>query len=126
MYRNSARRSNAATPEGSNEGLQKDSTSDSRPLPGQLLPQNCGIASDGEARLKVDDVILYQLCDLAVEVLHSFRGAGLHGVEQGLVFALAFFDALAGAGIRFQHFKCGDSPAAICLRHETLADDVPE
>ena len=70
-------------------------------LSDQFLAQHCGIAGKGKAGFEIDDAVAHQLGDFAVEVLHAFAGAGLHGVEQGLAFALAFFDALARARIGF-------------------------
>ena len=64
--------------------------------------------------------------DFAVEVLHAFAGAGLHGIKQRLTFTFAFFDAFASAGIGFQDFGHGNASAAVGLRQEPLANDVAE
>ena len=67
-----------------------------------------------------------QFRDLAVEVLHAFVRAGFHGIEQGLVLALAFFDALAGARIGFKNLDHRDAAVAPRLGQEALANDVAE
>jgi hypothetical protein len=40
--------------------------------------------------------------------------------------SVAFFDALAGAGVDFQDFGYRDAAAAVSLGQEPLADDVAE
>ena len=68
-----------------------------RGLPGQFLAENCGIAGERKAGFEIDHAVLNQLGDFTVEMLHAVGGASLHGLEQTPVFALPFFDALAGA-----------------------------
>lgn len=56
----------------------------------QCLAKHCGIAGEGEPGFQIDHTILYQLCDFAVEVLHSFGGSGFYGIEQAVIIALSF------------------------------------
>src|SRR5580658_8349421 len=57
-------------------------------------------------------------------MLHAFRPRGFHGIEQCLVFALAMFNTVAGAGVGLENFNHGHASAAVRLGYKTLADDV--
>ena len=46
----------------------------------QFLAQHGRVAGVGESGFEVDDAVADELGDFAVEVLHAFGGAGLHGV----------------------------------------------
>ena len=81
-------------------------------LPGQFLAQHCGIAGERDANLEIHDAVMDQFRNLAVEILHALISPGFHGIEQGLVLALAFFDAFAGARIGFENFDRRDAPVA--------------
>ena len=74
-------------------------------LTGEFLAQHGGVAGVGEADFEIDYAVADQFGDFAIEVLHAFGCAGLHGVEQRLAFAVTFFDALAGAGVDLQDFE---------------------
>jgi hypothetical protein len=50
-------------------------------LAGQFLAEHCGIGGEGQAGFEVDHLIFHQAGDIAVEVLHTFGGAGLDGLE---------------------------------------------
>src|ERR1700694_34685 len=97
---------------------------DDRCLPRQLLPKRARITGIGEASFKINQSVLHQLRNLTVEMLHPLGRAGFDGVENTLILALPFFDALASTGIRFKDFESGNPAAAIRLRHPPLADDV--
>lgn len=56
-------------------GQQKDL------LTGEFLAQHGGVAGVGEADFEIDYAVADQFGDFAIEVLHAFACAGLHGVE---------------------------------------------
>src|SRR6202034_2868768 len=93
-------------------------------LPCQFLAENARIAGIGEPGFEIDHAIPDQLCDFTVEMLHTFGGACLDGVEKTFVLALAFFNALASARICLEDFEGGNAAAAIRPRQEPLADNV--
>ena len=95
-------------------------------LAGEFLAEHRRIAGKGKARLKINDTVLYQSRDFAIEMLHALRLGGFHGIQQGVVIMLALLDAGAGARIGFQHLERRYPSAAVCLRHEPLTDDVAE
>ncbi len=95
-------------------------------LPRQFLAERRRVAGERKASFEVDEAVLNQLRNLTIEMLHSVGGAGLHGIQKILILALAFFDALASAGVGFENLEGSHAPAAIGLRHQPLADDVAE
>src|SRR5579863_3045376 len=88
------------------------------------LTERGGVAGEGQAGVEIHDAITDESGDLAIEVLHPFRRAGFHDVEQSLSFALAFFNALASASVGFEHFEDRHAAAAVGFGNQTLADDV--
>src|SRR5579863_6740023 len=103
-----------------------ESRARSETLSRQFLSETSGVTGKRQAGFQIDNVVLDQLRNLSVEVLHAFSAARPHRVEQSVVFALSFFNACTSAGVRFQHLECRHAPASVCLWHEALADDIPE
>jgi hypothetical protein len=64
---------------------------------GQFQAQIAGIGGIGQSGFQIDDALANQSLDLAIEVLHSFRAANAHGIEQGFALALTPFNVFASA-----------------------------
>ncbi len=62
--------------------------------------------------LAVDDALVDELLELAVEGLHPFEGTVAHGVRQALALALPLADVLPGPRVGTEDLADGDAPAA--------------